>query len=110
MNKTATKPVPIDLSKHGELVEGGHEFLRLWAKADGPFTCFVNPRPLGPDPIALGVALAEAIGYGARAYARTTGIDEAEASARIWEGLAPERVVRAPQPADDDFITYTGPR
>ena len=106
-----SKPVPIDLTQHGHLVEGAREFLRLWATDGGPITCFVNPRPLGPDPYLLGVALAEAVEHGARAYARATGIGEAEAAARIWRGVDADRAPPPSRPErldpDDEFISYT---
>ena len=111
-----TKPIPIDLTRHGHLVEGATEFLRLWATPDGLFTCFVNPRPLGPDPRLLGVALAEAVEHGARAYARLTGITQDEAAARIWEGVDADRPVPLDLtpadalPPDDDFISYSAPK
>lgn len=113
-----SKPVPIDLTRHAQLVEGAREFLRLWAVEGGPLTGFVNPRPLGPDPLLFGVALAEAVGHGARAYARATGIGEAEAAARIWQGIDAERPTAAPTidpraaalPDDDEFISYTAPK
>lgn len=112
-----SKPVPIDLSKHGHLVQDAREFLRMWAKQDGPVTCFINPAALAPDPFAFGMALVDAVRNGARAWARAVSISEAEAEARIWEGLDAERGHATDRPrdpvaetpdADDDFIRYTG--
>ena len=85
------KPVPIDLVPYAEMLGGSREFLRVWATQDGPVTVFVNPRPIGADPAALGVALVDVVRHGAMTYAQATGITEKEALARIWEGLDAER-------------------
>ena len=114
-----TKPNPIDLTRHAHLVEGAKEFLRMWHGADGQVTCFINPAALAPDPFAFGTAVVDAVRNGARAWARAVNISEAEAEARIWEGLDAERGLPADHPrtpapadgtpdADDDFIRYTG--
>ena len=111
-----SKPVPINLVPHASLIEGAREFLRVWAKEDGPVTCFINPVPLGADPFAFGMALVDVVRHGARAYARAVGISEGEAEARIWEGLDAERAHPTDTPrdaeraADDDVITYTKPK
>ncbi len=85
------RPIPIDLSRHVELIAGAREFLRLWATADGPVFCFINPVPVGADPMGFGLALVDAIGHAAKAYARAVDISEDEARARIWEGVDAER-------------------
>ncbi len=85
------KPIPIDLQPYAGMLGDAREFLRVWAMDEGPTTCFINPVPIGPDPFALGIALVDVVRHGARAYAQATGISEAEAEARIWEGLDAER-------------------
>lgn len=85
------KPVPIDLVPYAGMLGGSREFLRVWAKDDGPVSVFVNPRPIGPDPAALGIAMVDVARHGAMAYAKATGITEKEALARIWEGFDAER-------------------
>ena len=108
------KPIPIDLRPYSGMLGDAREFLRVWATKDGPVTCFINPVPIGADPMALGIALVDVVRHGARAYAQATGISEADAEARIWEGLDAERAnptdpgkqIQADEP-DDDFITYT---
>ena len=111
-----SKPRPINLVPHAALLEDSAEFLRLWAKPDGPVSCFLDPAKLGADPALFGVALADAVRHGARAWAAAVNIPVDHAEARIWEGLDAERAnptdqPRAPElPADDDFITYTEPK
>ncbi|WP_430443407.1 DUF5076 domain-containing protein [Sphingorhabdus contaminans] len=85
------KPVPIDLVPYQDLIGDSREFLRVWAKEGGPVTCFINPVPVGGDPAGFGVALVDCIRHGAKTWARATGISEAEALARIWEGVDAER-------------------
>lgn len=111
------KPVPIDLTRHADLVQGSNEFLRMWMRPDGPVTCFINPAALAPDPFAFGIALVDAVRNGARAWARAVDISEADAEARIWEGLDAERGAATDRPrdpapfvadAEDDFIAYSG--
>ena len=48
------KPTPIDLVPYADLLGDSREFLRVWAKEDGPVTCFINPVPIGADPFAFG--------------------------------------------------------
>jgi hypothetical protein len=90
------KPVPIDLIRYADMLGDSREFLRVWAKEGGPVTCFINPVPVGGDPMAFGIALVDCIRHGAKTWARATGISEAEAEARIWEGVDAER----PNPTD----------
>ncbi|WP_375396846.1 DUF5076 domain-containing protein [uncultured Sphingomonas sp.] len=84
-------PVPIDLAPHADLIAGSREFLRVWAMEDGPVTCFMNPMPIGPDPVGYGIALVDCIRHGADAYAQALDIPVDEALARIWEGVDAER-------------------
>ena len=84
-------PVPIDLVPFAGLLTGSREFLRVWARPDDAVLVFVNPRPIGSDPAALGVALVDVVRHGAATYARATGISEQEALTRIWQGLDAER-------------------
>lgn len=110
-----SKPVPIDLVPHADLLEDGREFLRLWSKPEGPVTCFVNPAQLGADPFLFGMALVDTVRHGARAWAQAVDIPVAEAEARIWAGLDAERATptdrpRDPAPpVDDHFISYMRP-
>jgi Domain of unknown function (DUF5076) len=85
------KPVPIDLVPYADMIGGSREFLRVWAKPNGPVTCFINPVPIGADPVLFGMALVDCIRHGAKTYAQATGISELEALARIWEGVDAER-------------------
>ncbi|WP_254606388.1 DUF5076 domain-containing protein [Sphingomonas bacterium] len=89
--RATAKPVPIDLTRHTELIAGAREFLRVWASEDGPVTCFVNPVSIGPDPAAFGLAMVDCIRHAAAAYARAVDIPEKAALARIWQGLDAER-------------------
>ena len=91
------KPVPMNLDSYAGMIGGAREFLRVWAREDGPMTCFVNPVPIGADPFAFGIAMVDCVRHAAKAYARAVNIDEAEALARIWEGLDAERAA----PTDD---------
>ncbi|MDB5696131.1 MAG: hypothetical protein JWN21_1674 [Sphingomonas bacterium] len=111
-----SKPVPINLVPHAALLEDGREFLRMWAKTDGPMACFLNPAQLGADPFLFGMALADAVRHGARAWAAAVNVPVEHAEERIWEGLDAERAKPTDtpgdlaQPADADVITYTRPQ
>ena len=85
------RPVPIKLDRYAALISGAHEFLRVWAKEDGPVTCFINPAAIGADPFQFGMAMVDCVRHAAKAYARAVNIDEEEALARIWAGLDAER-------------------
>ena len=91
----------IDVSGFGVLA-GSHEFARLWAEPGGPMTCIIEPRALGADPFLFGMAMVDAIGHGAKAYAHALGIPEEEAHARIWEGLDAERANPTDTPREID--------
>ena len=110
-----SKPKPINLIPHAAMLEDAQEFLRLWAKRDGPMTCFIDPSKLGADPSLFGMALVDAVRHGARAWAAAVNVSVEHAEARIWEGLDAERAKptdtpRTPAlPADDDIISYTPP-
>lgn len=111
-----SKPVPINLVPNAAMLEGSREFLRMWAKPEGPMSCFIDPSKLGADPFLFGMAVADAVRHGARAWAQAVNIPVEHAEERIWEGLDAERAKptdtpRAPElPADDEFITYTMPK
>ena len=81
----------MDLAGCESLLDGSREFLRMWAEPNGPVTCLIDTQPIGADPFALGIALVDCVRHGAKAYAHATGITEAEAEVRIWEGLDAER-------------------
>src|SRR6478609_7448568 len=68
-----------------DFLDGSAEFARLWAEPDGPMTCVIEPRALGPDPFLFGMALVDAAQHGAKAYAHALGIPEEQAFARIWQ-------------------------
>lgn len=84
-------PVAIDLMPYVDMLGGAKEFLRMWATEGGPVTCFINPVPVGPDPIAFGVALVDCVRHAAKTYARAVDISEEEALERIFEGFDLER-------------------
>ena len=85
------KPIPIDLVPFSEMLGGSREFLRVWARQEGPVSVFVNPRPVGADPALFGIAMVDCVRHAALAYANATGLSEKEALARIWQGLDAER-------------------
>jgi hypothetical protein len=67
------------------------EFLRMTAAADGTVTCVINPHALAADPGTFGIALADAVRHGAKAWAQAVGCSEEEALERIWWGVDAER-------------------
>jgi hypothetical protein len=79
----------LDIS-HVRGLEDSREFLRMWAQADGPVTCFIDPSAIGADPAVFGLAIVDALRHGALAYAHAVGISEDEAFARIMEGFDAE--------------------
>jgi hypothetical protein len=85
------KPIPIDLVRYAEMLGGGREFLRAWAKEDGPESYFINPRALGADPALFGIALVDAARHAAAAWGKALGKSESEMLERIWEGVEAER-------------------
>jgi hypothetical protein len=89
--KSSGRAGEIDVGEFGFL-DGSQEFARLWAEPGGPMTCIIEPRALGADPFLFGMAMVDAVSHGAKAYAHALGIPEAEALARIWQGLDAERV------------------
>ena len=86
-----TSPVPLDLTRFAQEIDGAREFLRGWSRPDGRTACFVNPVPVGPDPALFGLVLVDCVTQGAKAYAQAVDITEGEALARIWEGVDTER-------------------
>lgn len=100
------KPIPIDLVPHMDLIRHSREFLRVWAQDGGPVTCFINPVPVGADPMGFGIALVDCIRHAAKTWERATGVPEAEALARIWAGVDAERKnptdLPTPVPASDE--------
>ena len=99
--KTGGRLGEIDVSEFGFL-DGSQEFARFWSEPGGPLTCIIEPRALGADPFLFGMAMVDAIGHGAKAYAHALGIPEAEALARIWEGLDAERANPTDEPRQID--------
>jgi hypothetical protein len=86
-----------------DFLDGSSEFARLWAEPEGPMTCIIEPRALGPDPFLFGMALVDAVQHGAKAYAHATGVSEGDALARIWEGLDAERANPTDEPTQIDL-------
>ena len=91
----------IDVSRF-DFLEGSHEFARLWAEPQGPMTCIIEPRALGPDPFLFGMAMVDAVGHAAKAYSHAVGISEEEALGRIWQGLDAERANPTDEPQEID--------
>jgi uncharacterized protein DUF5076 len=81
----------MDISGCTQLLAGSREFLRMWAEPNGPATCLIDTQPVGADPFAFGIALADCVRHAAKAYSHATAIAEAEAEKRIWAGLDAER-------------------
>jgi hypothetical protein len=100
MTDRTDQPIPIDLVPFAQNLAGAREFLRMWATPDGPTLCFINPVPVGADPFGFGLAMVDAIGHAAKAYARAVGCSEAEALARIWEGVDAERASPTDSPIE----------
>ncbi|HYC95425.1 MAG TPA: DUF5076 domain-containing protein [Sphingomicrobium sp.] len=67
------------------------EFLRMSTAPDGSVICVIDPRGIGPDPAAFGIALVDAVRHGAKAYAQAVGVTEQHALERIWWGFEAER-------------------
>lgn len=102
MTEPAAKPIPIDLSPYAHNLAGAREFLRIWATPSGANFTFINPIPVGADPAGFGQALFDAALQAAKTYAQAVQISEADALARIWEGLDGERQ----QPASSSPIEF----
>jgi hypothetical protein len=96
-SKSGGREGEIDVSGFSFL-DGSQEFARFWSEPGGPLTCIIEPRALGADPFLFGMAMVDAIGHGAKAYAQALGMDEAQVLARIWEGLDAERASPTDQP------------
>jgi hypothetical protein len=96
------KPIPLGLDRFAGMIGGAREFLRVWAKSDGAVVCFVDPVPVGPDPVTFGEVLADCARQAAKAYAQAVNIGEDEALARIWQGFDAGRAAK-----DNDPITFT---
>jgi hypothetical protein len=86
-----------------DFLDGSNEFARLWAEPEGPVTCIIEPRALGPDPFLFGMALVDAVRHGAKAFAYDTGDSGDEALARIWDGLDAERANPTEDPIQIDL-------
>jgi hypothetical protein len=87
---------PIDVTGVPGL-DNATEFLRMWSQPGGPVTCLIDPMVLGPDPMAFGIAIVDAIRHGAIAYARAVGAGEDQCFNRIMEGVMAE----LGEPTDD---------
>ena len=74
-----------------DFLDGSREFARLWCEPEGPFSCLIEPRNLGPDPFIFGMAMVDTIRHAARAYAQAVGITEEHALEVIYEGFDAER-------------------
>lgn len=95
--KGVGRPGEIDVAGLSFL-DRSQEFARLWNEPGGPVTCIIEPRALGADPALFGMALVDAARHGAKAYAHATGVPEAQALARIWEGFDAERAHPTDEP------------
>jgi len=100
LGKKRSAVAELDIADCTELLARSREFLRMWAQADGPVTCLIDPQPVGSDPFAFGIALADCVRHGAKAFAAAVGIPEREAETRIWAGLDAERRMPTDRPTD----------
>lgn len=73
-----------------DALRDANEFLRMWSRPGGEVTCVIDPPALGADPMLFGMALADALRHGAKAYAHAVDITEDHAFARIRQGLDAE--------------------
>ena len=74
-----------------DFLDNSLEFARLWVDPEGPSTYLIEPRHLGADPFAFGMAMVDTIRHAARAYAHAVGVTEEHALERIYEGFDAER-------------------
>jgi hypothetical protein len=89
--KKRSELAELDISHCTQLLSGSREFLRMWTEPNGPATCLIDTQPVGADPFAFGIALADCVRHAAKAYTHATGILESEAEEQIWAGLDAER-------------------
>jgi Domain of unknown function (DUF5076) len=73
-----------------DFLDNSVEVARLWVENGGPATCLIQPERLA-EPEMFGMLMVDTIRHAAIAYSQCHGISEAEALARIWEGLDMER-------------------
>jgi Domain of unknown function (DUF5076) len=91
------RPGELDVSD-SDVLDGSHEFARLWYGEGGLVTCIIEPRNLEADPFVFGLVMVDCIKHGAKAYSHALGIAESEALERIFEGFDVERANPSDQP------------
>ncbi len=72
----------------------------MWRSKEDAVICLIDPPKLGADPFLLGIALADCVRHGAKAYAACVNVSEQEAERRIWSGLDAERESPTDAPVD----------
>lgn len=91
---------PLDLSAVEEHLKDASEFMRMWSRAGGAM-CIIEPQNLGADPAMFGIAMADAIRHGAKAWARAVEVSEDHALERIMQGFNAE--MKSPTDTPRDF-------
>lgn len=90
---------PLDLSAIEAQLSEASEFMRMWAR-DGGAMCIIEPQNLGADPAMFGIAMADAIRHGAKAWARAVNVSEDHALERIMQGFNAEMKSPTDKPID----------
>lgn len=92
---------PLDLSAIEEQLGDASEFMRMWSRGGGAM-CIIEPQNLGADPAMFGIAMADAIRHGAKAWANAVQVSEEHALERIMQGFNAEMKSPTDKPLDVD--------
>ena len=88
MNETKG-PHAISVEGSAELNDASSEIARIWITDKAGSTIWIRAQLL-EDPKVFGYLMSDTIRHGARAYATTWGLDEAQALQAIVDGLTEE--------------------
>lgn len=90
---------PLDLSAVEAQLTEASEFMRMWSRGGGAM-CIIEPRNLGADPAMFGIAMADAIRHGAKAWANAVQVSEEHALERIMQAFNAEMSAPTDKPID----------
>ena len=93
---------PLDLSAIEHQLGDASEFMRMWSRGGGAF-CIIEPQNLGADPAMFGIAMADAIRHGAKAWANAVQVSEEHALERVMQGFNAE--MKSPTDTPIDITT-----